>query len=177
MSKYELGVFITICDASVSSGMEIKMISIVIEDSIFVTTNRNLISTTFYIRYNDRVFPNDRWTDFTFPILEEWKNNLVSIRNSNNIKTRLYFHDGPFWLEVEKDKNGKLRTECICDRTVRKSELTIYCEYDEFLECIYSAMKAFLKVLYKNEMQEGEFSSIYRQTVLSIKELKKILKQ
>ncbi len=153
------------------------MLSIVIEDNVFVTSNKNLISTKLYIRYNDRVFPNDKWTDFTFPILEEWKNNLVGIRNSSNITTSLYFHDGPFWLEVEKDKNRKLKIECICDRTIRKSELTIYCEYDEFLKCIYSALKAFLKVLYNNEMQEGEFSSIYRQTALSIKEMKKILKQ
>lgn len=88
-------------------------------------------------------------------------------------KANLYFHDGPFWLEVEKNENGELKIECICDRTIRKSELTIYCGYDEFLTCIYGALKAFLKVLYNNEMQEGRFASIYRQTVLSIKEIKK----
>ena len=61
------------------------MLSIVIEDNVFVTSNKNLISTKLYIRYNDRVFPNDKWTDFTFPILEEWKNNLVGIRNNCHV--------------------------------------------------------------------------------------------
>lgn len=54
-----------------------KNLEIVIEDNVFVTTNKSIVDTRFYISYNDICFPSNKWTDFTFPILEEWKYNLI----------------------------------------------------------------------------------------------------
>ena len=153
-----------------------KMIEIVIEDDIYITKNKNVVDTKIHIEENGRCFPSDGWTDFTFPILEWWKNNLISARYADNHSFQLPFCDGPFWLEVQKNENMELKIECVNDRTKRRTELTTYCGYYEFLQELYNAFKTFSKILYKNNMHEGDFSSIYRQTMLSVNELKEILK-
>ena len=79
-------------------------------------------------------------------------------------------------MEVHKNENMELKIKCINDRTIRKIELTTYYGYYEFLQELYNAFKTFSKILYKNNMHEGDFSSIYRQTMLSVNELKEILK-
>ena len=148
---------------------------IVIEDDIFVAENTNVIDTKIHIKHNDYCFPNDTWSDFAFPILEEWKNNLLKIKQSNNISVKLFFHDGPFWLEVYKSDNMELKVDCINDRTAKKADLTICCGYYEFLHAIFNAMKTFTKVLYRNNLHEGSFESVYQQTIQSVNELKKEL--
>lgn len=152
------------------------MIAIVIEDDLYVTKNLNVVDTKIHIEEDGNCFPSEEWTDFTFPVLEWWKNNLISARYINNQSIQLPFHDGPFWLEVFKDENMELKIECINDKSIRKTELVIYCGYYELLQELYKAFKTFGKILYKNNMHEGDFQSVYRQTMSSINELKEILK-
>lgn len=149
---------------------------ILVLDDIFVTQNVHVVSSHICLEYNNFYFPCEDWTDFAFPILEEWKNNLIQVLHSDNTYFNLYFHDGPFWLEVYKNENMELKIECISDRKVRKTELVIYCKYRELLEAIYNALKMFSKVLYKNGMHEGAFASVYEQTILSITEVRNFLK-
>lgn len=98
-------------------------LEIVIEDNIFVTSTNSIIDTSFYIRYNNLCFPNNKWTDFTFPILEEWKCNLIRVKELKNVNFKLFFHDGPFWLEVLKNDKMELKIECINDRSIKKQSL------------------------------------------------------
>lgn len=151
------------------------MIEIVIEDDVFITENKSIVDTKIHIKENGHCFPSEGWTDFTFPVLEWWKNNLISARYVNNHSFRLPFHDGPFWMEVFKGENMELKIECINDRSKRKTELTVYCGYYEFLQELYNAFKTFGKILYKNNMHEGDFHSVYEQTISSVKELKKFI--
>lgn len=147
---------------------------IIIEDDLYITDNINVVESKIYIKDNMFCFPNNKWTDFVFPMLEEWKTNLLNVRFSDNVSFKLYFHDGPFWLEVYKTSDNDLEIECINGRT-NNSEITIQCKYYEFLNCIYDAMKRFSKILFEHQMNKGKFESIYRQTLLSIRELKDIL--
>ena len=151
------------------------MIEIVIEDDVFVTENTHMVDTKIHIKHNTYCFPSDTWSDFTFPILEEWKNNLIKVRDTNNTSTKLFFHDGPYWLEVFKNDNMELKVDCINDRTTKKTDLTIHCGYYEFLYAIFNTLKAFTKVLYRNNLHEGSFESIYQQTILSVNEIKEVL--
>ena len=148
---------------------------IIVENDVFVTSNKCVVDTIVYISYSDRYFPSFEWTDFTFPILEEWKYDLLKIKNSSNILTSLYFHDGPFWMEVHKNEL-ELKIDLINDRGKRKIEGTIFCSYYEFLNILYDAIKSFIKILYENNMNEGDFASIYEQSLLSKEELKLVLK-
>lgn len=152
------------------------MIKIVIQDDVYVAENRSIVDTKIHIESNECCFPSDGWTDFTFPVLEWWKNSLISARNCSNHSFQLPFHDGPFWMEVFKDENMKLKIDGINDRSTRKTEFTAYCDYYELLQELYNAFKTFGKILYNNNMHIGEFQSVYRQTMSSINELKGILK-
>lgn len=153
-----------------------NMLEIIIEDDIFVTSNIYIVDTKIHMEYDGYCFPSAIWTDFTFPILEEWKNTLFKAKYSENFSFNLYFHDGPFWLEVFKNDSMNLKIDFINDRMIKKSELTIYCGYYELMDEIYKALKTFAKILYKNKMHKGNFLSVYNQTMLSINELKEILK-
>lgn len=147
---------------------------IVVEDDIFLTDNLSAVDTKIHIMHNDYCFPSGTWTDFTFPILEEWKNNLIKVKNSSNTLVTLYFHDGAFWLEVYK-YDMELKVDCINDRTTKKIDLTFCCGYYEFLQAIFNAMKTFSKILYRNNLHEGDFASAYKQTILSVNEIKREL--
>lgn len=68
-----------------------KNLEIVIEDNVFVTTNKSIVDTRFYISCNDICFPSNKWTDFTFPILEEWKYNLIKVEKIDNVSFTLFF--------------------------------------------------------------------------------------
>ena len=151
------------------------MIEIVVGNDVFTASNTDIVDTKIYIKSNEYYFPSQTWSDYTFPVLEEWKENLIKIRNSEDIITKLYFHDGPFWLEVYKDRYMQLKIRCQSDRNKNESNITLYCGYYEFMNALRNAMKSFLKVLYINNIHDGDFASIYQQTLLSIKELKQVL--
>jgi len=63
-------------------------------------------------------------------------------------------------LEVHKNDNVELKIECINDRAIRKTELIAYCGYYEFSQELYNAFKTFAKILYKNNMDKDDYSSI-----------------
>lgn len=154
------------------------MLEIVIEDDIYITENTSIVDTKIHINYNDYCFPSVTWTDFTFPVLEWWKNTLISVKNADDISFTLPFHDGPFWLQTYKNKTFDLRINFMNGRGIKDIiELTVYCKYYEFLNEVYKAMKKFAKILYKNNLHKGDFSSVYKQTLLSIVELKEFLKE
>lgn len=149
---------------------------LIIKDDIYVTSYTSVVNTTCYILYSGRSFPDNKWTDFVFPILEEWKYNLLKIEKLVNTLVYLYFHDGPFWLEVYKDDSMNLKIECINDRKEKYSEMTIYYGYYDFLKCIQNTLKSFIKILYKNNMNEKEFSGMYKQSIISKNEIEEVLK-
>lgn len=153
------------------------MLKIVLEDNVFVTETADVVDTKIHIEVDDYCFPSDNWTDFTFPVLEWWKNNLVQIKHSDNCTFRLMFHDGPFWMDGFKDKNMGLKIEFVNDRRHRRTEFVTYCSYKELVEELYRAFKTFAKILYNNNLAQGAFEGIYQQTLLSISELKMFLKK
>ena len=96
---------------------------IVVKDNVFVTNNIHVVDTGLYIQYEDVYFPSAKWTDFTFPILEEWKYNLLKMENQHNVNSLLYFHDGPFWLKIYKNSEMELKIKGINGRDGEKLEL------------------------------------------------------
>lgn len=144
-----------------------------LEDDVFVTDNTHVVDTKIHIAFHNHCFPCDTWTDFTFPILEEWKMHLVQAKDRCDTSFQFYFHDGPFMMKVHKDHAMMLTVDCI--RDANKIEFTFNCGYYDFLRALYHAMKHFAKILFANNMNVGAFSSVYRQTLLSIDELKKLI--
>lgn len=151
------------------------MLEIIVEDDVYLTKNKHVVDTIIYIKYNDMCFPSNTWTDLTFPILEEWKNNLLKVRNACDISFEFFFHEGSFLLKIYKGQNMDLMVDFVNNRVQKKTELTLHCGYYELLSAIYNALKSFAKILYNNNLHTGDFSSIYQQTILSINEIKVIL--
>ena len=119
------------------------------EEKYFLPNNHNEVFTELYLSAGDICFPNVGWSDFTDTVLQWWANELINIRHTINHSTKLYFKDGPFWLEVFKDDKMELRINCINSRGNKDIvELTVECGYVEFLQVLLDAIKEFMYILH-----------------------------
>lgn len=150
-------------------------VSIVIDNDVFVTSYTENISTAFHIEIDGKAFPNDTWTDFSYPALELWKNELIKHESISNVSFTLYFFDGPFHLEVFKDSHMSLKIDCIDQRGSDTVVFTAKIGYYDFLQQVYTAMKVLSKIIYDNSLHEKGFTSNYNKTLSSITEVKTVL--
>jgi len=151
-------------------------ISIIVNDDIYLSEISSNIVSTFYVQYQGQCFPNDKWTDFTEPILNMWLYKLLQNKDLKNVKFELFFMDGPFRLDVYKDDNMLLTINCINARgKSERPEFMLKSYYYDFLQTLYDAIKAFSYNLFKNGLNHGRFKSVYRQTIMSMKEIKKVM--
>lgn len=79
---------------------------IVISDTPFEMlikpNDSNLIDSVFFIRTDHGTFPDPYWTDFSLYLLGQWCSDLVRMPTWENTTCTLYFMDGPYWMEVQK---------------------------------------------------------------------------
>ena len=143
-----------------------------VEEDIFVSKYPHIISTTLFVNHDGKCFPDNQWTDFTYPVLSTWEQLLVKNMHSADIKFELFFMDGPYKLEIAKDKNMMLTIDCINFRHEKICEYKINCSYAEFLMALYEAIKNFNYALFKKGMNKGEFEGIFNQSIESMKKLK-----
>lgn len=134
------------------------------------------ISTVICIRVGSDYFPNQEWWDFPDAILGMWINNLLKSKEISDEEFILYFMDGPYELKVYKDSEMELLIQCINTRYKPKVEYTFNCNYYDFMEAVYKALKTLNYLIYKNNLHESKFSGIYKQTVVYMKEIKSVLK-
>ena len=82
-----------------------------------------------HFEIDDYCFPLETWTDFVYPILSWWKEQLRDINNNAKDSCELFFMDGPYFVTVHDQ--GKTVTmdfiarDCI-ERTIsgiNKTEL------------------------------------------------------
>ena len=154
------------------------ILDIVIDYDIytFASPSDLFIDTKFYIDYQGKSFPSNQWTDFTNPILNMWKYNLLEARYSNNVKFSLYFMDGPYRLDVFKDDKMQLTIEAVNSRGSNEvSEFKVQCSYYDFLKSFYEAIKKFNYMLYSKGMNKGKFEDVYNQNIKTMQELKAII--
>lgn len=145
---------------------------IILEDNVFLTKNTHVVNTGIFIKYGEKYFPFEHWMDFVFPILEEWKYNLLKVEDKKNTSITLYFHDGPFWLEIYKGENMDLEIKGINNRNDKEIEFTVRMQFSDLMEIILEALKDFSSILSKNSLDKGPYESIFTQTSKSIDELK-----
>ena len=153
-----------------------KELNIIIERKFYTSDISTNIVSRFFIEYQGKCFPNNEWTDFAEPVLGMWTHKLLQNRYSSKNKFKLYFMDGPFWMDVYKDDNMQLSIDCINDRGINKViEHTMVCSYYDFLRALYNALKKFNYILYSDAMHKGQYESVYRQNLINIKEIKDVL--
>jgi len=145
---------------------------ICLKDDIFVTDYPHIVSTTLYLKYEEKYFPDKQWTDFTHPVLNTWAGILLENKGLSNVKFELFFQDGPYKLEVVKNQFMQLTIDCINARKERTCECTIKCSYAEFLSALYEAIKSFNHILFNNGMNKGKFKPVFNQSIISMRELR-----
>ena len=152
-----------------------KKIEIILEEDVFTTDYPHIVDTTFYIHAQGKAFPHELWTDFTYPVLDIWANTLLDNKDRGEVAYSLFFMDGPYRLDVVKGKDMNLLIQCVSSRKEEKTELTIECDYSDFLMIVYQAIRKFGKVMFNNNMHQGKFETVYRQVISNGKKVKAVI--
>ena len=63
---------------------------------------------TFYCQTECGAFPDFEWTDFAETVLSWWSDAVSSAVHPAEMKFKLLFEDGPFWIDVTKQNDNAL---------------------------------------------------------------------
>lgn len=150
-------------------------LKIKIGDDIITSHATSNSVTTFYIVYQGTCFPDDHWTDITDSVLGIWTTHMLRNIGDSENKFTLPFMDGPYRLDVVKDRDMQLIINCICFRHEDCIQYTIHCGYVDFLSALHQAFNDFNYILHKNGMNKGKYENVYNQTIISMRELKEAI--
>lgn len=110
----------------------------------------NTLSTTFYVEHDGYVFPDRLWTDFTYPVLQDWGNTLLKHMDQPIASFELMFMDGPYTLYRTKQAQ-KLEIKCVRFDT-HDTEYTFSCEAAEMLQAVCGALTELINIV-QNDKQ------------------------
>jgi hypothetical protein len=148
---------------------------IIIGDNLYTFEDSVDVSTIICIRIENEYFPNCDWWDFPDSILGMWLYQLVNNRDVSNIEFDLYFMDGPFKLKISKDTEMSLLIQCIHNKFNEVVTNQFICDYYKFMKVLYNAYKRFNYLMYINDMHQGKYSLIYKQSIISMNLIKDII--
>ena len=151
-------------------------LKIVIQEELFISSVTTSLVLPLFLDCGGVYFPCNHWTDFV-DILNMWSYTLIRHVDEKEAEFILYFMDGPYRLDVIKDREMKLTIQCVNFRGTELVELTVQCEYIELLEAVYKAVNKFSKILYERNMHKNRFEATYNQSLLTSKELKAVINQ
>ena len=146
-------------------------LQIVIDGEIFSSNQSANLITKLYLCYRDICFPGDQWTDFV-DILNIWSCTLLRHSGESEADFILYFMDGPFRLDVAKDKDMKLTIKCVNFRKEEIIQFIINCDFVELLGALYQATKRVSEMMFENTLIRGKNKSTYKQFILTNNKLK-----
>lgn len=123
---------------------------IVITDDIVIHSNAStMIDSVFYLRTENNVFPHEDWTDFSYPLLNMWCEDLMRMSPDQHEVCILPFMDGPYWLEVKRD--GALYSFQGCSsRNDFKAGFAFRCSLEQFLLEILASYRRLVEILFQN---------------------------
>lgn len=124
-----------------------------LKNDIERSKNSNTLSTTFYVEHDGYVFPDRLWTDFTYPVLQDWGDTLLKHMNQPITSFELMFMDGPYALYCTK-QNQKLEIECARFDT-HDTEYTFSCETTEMLQAVCCALTNLINII-QNDKQYSD---------------------
>ena len=135
--------------------MDKLKILVIQDENLFLQDSHDEVFTEFYLSVGDVCFPHIGWTDFTETVLQWWATEIINMRFAINHSTRLYFMDGPYWLDVFKDDKMELKIGCISFRGKKDvAELTVACSYVEFLQALLKAIEQFMDILHTSYQEK-----------------------
>jgi len=127
-------------------------IRIILSESDVIINNEStpIVDTIFYVQVNGYCFPDNLWTDFTYPVLCMWTENLLRNKGRINTQYDLPFMDGPFRIAVKQ--NGEdLFMEGINGRADNRVEFTFHCTASELFRELLRAFNKLERIILTNE--------------------------
>ena len=124
-------------------------ITIVLPDKdIFITDDSSLIDSPIYLQIDSFCFPDAQWTDFPYPVLCEWAEDLLRNRGAKQARYELYFHDGPYRLDIVQT-NDAISLRAVCFRDGEKTLCSANTTCTALLTELADAMKT---IIFENEV-------------------------
>jgi hypothetical protein len=148
-----------------------KNLQIIIGNEIHTSNQTTNLVIALHFECDGTCFPDNQWTDFA-DVLNMWSCTLFEHMEKSEANFTLYFMDGPFRLDVEKNKDTKLTIRCINFRKEEVIEFTINCDFVDLLLALYNAIKKISKMMFDYKMHQGKTEPVYRQFILTGKKLK-----
>ena len=122
------------------------------------------IDTPIHVRCGKLIFPDESWTDTTFPILCEWAETVFRSYASNRERYSLFFHDGPFRLDVEPRDLKNVDIRCINFREQERCECEWTCLLKDLVVALYTALSDFSDFLLASRPICPNSMDIYKQS-------------
>lgn len=149
-------------------------LQIIVGGQIDTSEQSTSLVTTLYIDDGGVCFPDHQWTDFT-DVLHMGSYTLLKHSGKSKANFVLYFMDGPFRLDVKKEKDRKLTIQCVHFRNEAVVKATISCDYVDLLSAIHRALGNLNRMLREKGMSEGKYKSGYAQTIITMKSLEAVI--
>lgn len=140
----------------------------------FEYTHSKTISGEFYITFGEIVFPEYKWYDYVYPLIEQWCDAILSSYSSFVDIVTLRFMDGPYKINVYRNSNLSICVEC------KENEKNVYnfiCSYESFLRGLNKAVKKAIYELYVNELYKTDYSYVYSLLLEKSKKITAIIKE
>ncbi|MBR6207893.1 MAG: hypothetical protein IKQ69_02745 [Oscillospiraceae bacterium] len=119
------------------------------EDAIISGGPSPLVDTPFCILLNGDFFPDNAWTDYSFPVLCMWAESVLRNRGKERASYALFFMDGPYRIEI-RQCHEDLILEGINSRAKDRVEFTARTTVQNLLHELLSAFKVLSKILIDN---------------------------
>lgn len=141
----------------------IQMISVIIDKkSIEVDPIRERIISNIYFRVDDKVFPDEGWTDFTVIILGWWLEELSQLEiNKRRSSFKLNFMDGPLFVSGLIEADNTVNLEFAKERLARKEVFfQAKCELSQLKLAVLDAANGLIKELSINRIDNNDVKKL-----------------
>lgn len=139
------------------------------DDFIYYDTSKNICST-FYVKANDTAFPDDKWYDLPISVFTIWNENIIKYNNKKRCEFKLFFMDGPFYIECQKEGNNVLM-RFINNKISPIEKYTFETTFSDLKNSVYNGATQLVNLISQKEI--GNLSGLdkLKQTTDTLKDL------
>ncbi len=139
-------------------------------DNAEIWENGSIIDTGFCVKVVDFFFPHEDWTDYAYPLLGMWAENVICNIGRQSSRYSLFFMDGSYRINVIQ-RGVSLLLSGIDDRNPEQIVFSYQCTTYELLKSIMEGFFALEKTINTNKklFSNNQIISI-RETVRHYKD-------
>lgn len=133
--------------AEVLKGRETVLFEIMTGSDFFFGSTGQCFTCTFYCQTDDGAFPDSEWTDFAQTVLSWWSDAIAGAVHAKDMKFKLLFEDGPFWIDVTK-QNDDVMLHFNTDRRNTQTIPDVHMTFYDLAKAVEKAMRSLSSSLY-----------------------------